>query len=322
MCHLFFFKKINTYSLHPSLLNTTVNILLILFMGDDTVDGDDEQIGPMFDEITYLTDDDNNNNNNANVSPRTMTYRIGITSNTNRNCNAISLQNSQKQEYSNVDWSKNPANYYERRKRGGEQEHRDGDEESIYQYIGGYGKVQRHRKGHTSKKMQMMAKIDELNERITHLEERREWVPGTLARAMLLSLGYGIGEDVCDSSNGLYVAIALFLLGVANEFVHSFVKGACKTVASRKKPYGIMEKVFILIRHFAATAIAYAAGEILLRRTFGGNGNIPTVIIMLIIVFSVADLSDLFSVVSSPPKPKKAMPRTSLWNSSTCTTVT
>jgi hypothetical protein len=228
---------------------------------------DDECVGPMFDErfeVQGAAEDSNGRSKSG--AQNAMTYRVAIDGASNETTSAA--KDDAAARGSTIGWM--------------------GPRSNACEYCG----------GGMSKKRLLLMEIGRLERRVSHLEEKREWVPGTLARAMVLSLGYGIGEDVCDSPNGLYVAISLFLLGVTNEFIHGFVREACMKVESRKRSYGTMQKVFILIRHFAATAIAYAAGEILLRRTFGGDGNVPTVIIMLIIVFSVADISDLFSVIS------------------------
>ena len=145
---------------------------------------------------------------------------------------------------------------------------------------------------------------------------RAEWSPGVLARALVYNLGYVVGENIYESPSGMRIAAFLVVVALINEFfcqcvrfvfrnrlrasveenIDETLNWACGNgstpVPMRRTAedaiYERAERMFVLVRFFAITAIASSMNETL-RRAFSGRGDAATTMLMFVVIFIVSD---------------------------------
>ena len=137
-----------------------------------------------------------------------------------------------------------------------------------------------------------------------HSHSRHEWAPGLLPRALILNLGYVIGDAVYESKNGTRVAAFLFLTLLANEFAAACLGRTMEDASSKmssveRAVLDRVERVLVLVRYFAVTAVASALNT-MLKRTFTEGLDVVTVVLIFLMIFVVADLIDGATTTSAP----------------------
>ena len=120
-------------------------------------------------------------------------------------------------------------------------------------------------------------------------EKRVDWSPGILPRALVLSLGYVVGDAICESGNGLGIAGFVMFVAIVDEFFLEFTWALSKTGFAREHVRKKLEHVLVLVRYFAITALVSAFTEVL-KYAFYKEGDISSVVLLMIVIFVIADV--------------------------------
>jgi len=151
-----------------------------------------------------------------------------------------------------------------------------------------------------------------------------EWTPGLVTRALVIGLGYVVGSRAYDAPNGLGTITFLIVLIIGNEFFAFSLKcvkavmignnpradnfrddddenaGGPDYFETWNSPYNEelvlkAERILVIVRYFAFTAITYAINEALKKLFDDVDEHIGTVVILISIIVLNEALESLFA---------------------------
>jgi hypothetical protein len=123
-----------------------------------------------------------------------------------------------------------------------------------------------------------------------------DWTPRRFPFILTTSLGYIIGDAMHTISHGFNMMLFIATLLLGNELTYAFFRRFAKreNMCSPKTITGTFVRLLVLIRIFSVTA-GTTSINLMLRRSFSGEGNVLSIVLPIVIIFVVVIIMDEFS---------------------------